>query len=69
MKIFFVKIIEGLDKKRSNDLLNPINYQNINNVLEKFKNHPNVLKIRQTFMTDEKLSFKIVAKDIVRKNL
>ena len=69
MKIFFVKIIEGLDKKRSNDLLNPINYQNINNVLEKFKNHPSVRKIRQTFMTDEKLSFKIVAKDIVRKNL
>ena len=29
-------------------------------------NHPSVHKIRQTFMTDEKISFKIVAEDIVR---
>ena len=32
-------------------------------------NHPSVHKIRQTFMTDEKISFKIVAEDIVRKKV
>ena len=57
MKTFSVSVIEGLDKKKGNDPpLNSINYQNINDVLEKFKNHASVRKIRQTIMTDEKFA-------------
>ena len=35
--------------KDNNSLLNSINYQNISDVLKKFKNYPSVHKIRQTF--------------------
>ena len=59
---------EALHIKKDNDWsLNSINYQNINNVLEKFENHHSVHKIRQTFKTDEKFSFKIVTEDTVKK--
>ena len=33
--------------------LNPINSENINDILEKHKNHPSVQEISQTFMTNK----------------
>ena len=57
MNTFSVNITESLDLKKDDDLsLNPINSENINDILEKHKNHPSVHKISQTFMTDEKSS-------------
>ena len=41
MITFFVGITEGLNEKKDNGLsLNPINHQTVNDVLEKFKDHP-----------------------------
>ena len=41
MNTFFVKITESLDlKKDDKSSLNPINSENINNILEKHKHHP-----------------------------
>ena len=54
-------------RKKNNSSLNFIMYQNINSISEKSENHPSVHKIRQTFMTDEKFSFKFVTEKIVRK--
>ena len=49
---FFLNIIESLDLKKDDDSsLNPINSENINNILEKHKHHPNGHEITQTFMT------------------
>ena len=68
LNAFFVDMTEALHIKNDNDRsLNSFNYQNINNVLEKFENHHSVHKIRQTFKTDEKFSFKIVTEDAVKK--
>ena len=45
MNTFFVNITESLDlKKDDNSSLNPINSKNINDILEKHKNHPRVHK-------------------------
>ena len=41
----------------------------MNDVLEIFKNRLSVHKIIQTFMTDEKFSFKIITEDILRKEI
>lgn len=66
----FVNITEALNTKKDNDsILNSINYQNINYILEISKNHSYVLKVRQTFMTEENFSFEFVREDIVRKKL
>ena len=52
MSAFCVNIAELLDIKKDNDSpLNSITHQNINDALEKYKNHSSVDKIRQTFMT------------------
>ena len=48
-------------------LKNSINYKNINDVLEEFKNHRSVYSIRQTFMNGEKFFQKHITEDIVRK--
>ena len=69
MKIVFVNITEGLDIKKDNDSFSSVNYQNINDVLEKFENHRSVDKISQTFMTNEKFSFKTVTEDVVGKEI
>ena len=48
MNTFFVNITESLDLKKDDDsLLNRINSENINDILEKRKNHPSVQKISQ----------------------
>ena len=66
MKTFFVNITEILDLKKDDESsLNPINSKNINDILEKHKNHASVHKISQTFMTNEKFSFKFVTEDEV----
>ena len=45
---------ESLDLKKDDDSsLNPINSENINDILEKHKNHPSVQEISQTFMTNK----------------
>ena len=45
MNTFFVNITESLDLKKDDNLsLNPINSKNINDILEKQKNHPSVHK-------------------------
>ena len=68
MNTFFVNITESLDLKKDDDSsLNPINPENKSDILEKHKNHPSVHKISQTFMTNEKFSFKFVTKDQVRE--
>ena len=52
MNIFFVNITESLDLKKDDDSsLNPINSDNINDILEKYNYHPRENKISQTFMT------------------
>ena len=70
MNTFFVKITESLDlKKDDKSSLNPINSENINNILEKHKHHSSVHKISQTFMTNKKLSFKFVNEYQVREEI
>ena len=61
MNTFFVNMTESLDlKKDDNSSLNPINFENINDILEKHKNHPSLQEISQTFMTNKKVSFEFV---------
>ena len=68
MNTFFVNITESLDLKKDDDSsLNPINSENTNDILEKHKNNPSVQKISQTFMTNEKFSFKFLTDDQVRE--
>ena len=53
----FVNITESFDLKKGDDTsLNPINFENINDILEKHKHHPSAHKISQTFMTNENLN-------------
>ena len=40
--------------------LNPLDSENISDILEKYKHHPSIYKISQTFMTNEKFSFQFV---------
>ena len=50
MNTFFVNITKSLDLKKDDDSsLNPINFENINDILGKHKNHPSVHKISQIF--------------------
>ena len=68
MKTFFVNITESFDLKKDDDLsLNPISSENINDILEKHKNHPSVHKINQTFIANEKFSFKFVTEVQVKE--
>ena len=61
MNSFFVNITESLDLKKDDDSsLNPINSENINDILE---------KISQTFMTNKKFSFEFVTEDLARKEI
>ena len=53
MNAFFVNITESLDLKKDDDSLNPINAKNINDILEKHKNHPSVHVINQAVMTND----------------
>ena len=54
MNTFFVNMTESLDlKKNADSSLNPINSENINDILEKHKNHSSVQEISQTFMTNK----------------
>ena len=70
MNTFFVNITESLDLKKDDDSsLNPINSENINDILEKHKNHPSVQEISQTFMTNKKFSFEFVTEDLVREEI
>ena len=70
MDTFFDNITKGIHVKKNNESsLNSFNYQNINDVLEKSKNHASVYEVRQTFMTDEKFSFKFVTDDLVKKEI
>ena len=68
MNTFFVNITKSLDLKKDDDSsLNPINFENINDILGKHKNHPSVHKISQTFITNEKFSFNFLTEDQVRE--
>ena len=70
MNTFLVNITESLDLKNDDDSsLNPINSENINNILEKHKSRPSVQEISQTFMTNKKFSFEFVTKDLVREEI
>ena len=70
MNTFFVNITESLHLKKDDDsLLNPIESENINNILENHKQHPSVHEISQTFMTNEKFSFQFVAENQVREEV
>ena len=52
MNTFFVNITESLDLKNDDDLsLNPLDSENINDILGKHKHHHSIHKISQTFMT------------------
>ena len=59
MNTFFVNIAESLDLKKDDDSsLNPINSENINDILEKHKHHPSVHKISQAFMKNSPLNLR-----------
>ena len=49
--------------------LNPINSDNINDILENRKHHLSVHEISQMFMTNENCSFKFVTKDQGREEI
>ena len=67
---FFVNITESLDLKKDNaSSLNPINSENINDILERHKHHASVHEISQIFKTNEKFSFKFVTEDQVREEI
>ena len=70
MNTFFVNITESLDLKKDDDSsLNPINSENINDILEEHKHHPSAQEISQTFMTNDKFSVKFVTEDLVREGI
>ena len=70
MNTFFLNITESLALKKDDDSsLNPINSENINDILEKHKNHPSVQEISQTFITNKKFSFEFVTEDLVREEI
>ena len=70
MNTLIVNITESLDLKKDDDSsLDLINSENINDILEKHKHHPSVQEISQTFMTNEKFSFKFVTEDLVREEI
>ena len=53
----FANITESFDLKKDDDSsLNPINFENINDILEKHKHHLSAHKISSTFMTNENLN-------------
>ena len=58
-----------MDLKKDDDSLNPFNIKNINDILEKHKNHPSVHVINRALMTNEKFSFKFVTEDLVREEI
>ena len=63
MNTVFDNIADSLGiKKDNNSSLSSIDYQNMNNVLENFKNFLSVRKTRQVFMTDKTFSFEFVTK-------
>ena len=65
MNTFFINITERLDLKNDDDSsLNPISFENLNDILEKNKHHPSLHEISQTFMTNE-----IVTEDQVREEI
>ena len=67
---FFVNITESLDLKKDNaSSLNPINSENINDILERHKHHASVHEISQIFKTNEKFSFKFVTEDQVKEEI
>ena len=67
---FFVNITESLDLKKDHDSsLNPINSENVSDVLEKHKNHPSVQEISQNFMTNKKSFFKFVTENLLREEI
>ena len=70
MNTFFVNITESLDLKKDDDpSLNPINSENISDILQKHKNHPSVQDFSQTFMTNKKFSFEFMTEDLVREEI
>ena len=69
MITFFVNITEFRSKEGDESSLNPINSENINDILKRHKNHPSVQEISQTFMTSEKFSFKFVTENLVREEI
>ena len=65
LNTFFINITERLDLKNDDDSsLNPISFENLNDILEKNKHHPSLHEISQTFMTNE-----IVTEDQVREEI
>ena len=57
MNHFFVTVRESLDLRKDDDSpLNPLDSENINDILEKHKHHSSVHKISQTFVTNKKFS-------------
>ena len=70
MHTLLVNITKSLDiKKDNNSSLNPINSENISGILEKHKPYSSVHETSQTFMTNEKFSFKFVREDQVREEI
>ena len=70
MNTFFVNITKSLDLKKDDDSsLNPMNSENISDILQKHKNHPSVQDISQTFTTNKKFSFEFVTEDLVREEI
>ena len=70
MDTFFINVTESLDLMKDDDSsLNPINSENVSDILEKHKHHPSVQEISQTFMTNEKFSVKSVTEDPVREEI
>ena len=68
MNTFFVNITESLSLKNDDhSSLNPINSENINDILEKHNHHSSVHETNQTFMTKEKFSFKFVTEEYQEK--
>ena len=70
MHTLFINITKSLDiKKDNNSSSNPINSENISDILEKHKPYPSVHETSQNFMTNEKFSFKFVREDQVREEI
>ena len=76
MNTFYVNITGSLDlKKDDNSSLNPIDSENMNDILGKHKHHPSVREVYtsvhqcQTFMTSEIFPFQFVTEDQVREEI
>ena len=67
---FFTNVVSKLDIKGfESNYTNDTNIDTISNIIEKFKTHPSIIKIRENVGKNDLFSFKFVDNEIIRKQI